>query len=73
MGFRPRAAMRLAERTIRALSAFAQGMSRRWTARGRRLLDDIEHALAERRDELPAVDRADAPAHAGAEIALDPL
>ena len=36
-------------------------------------LDDIEHLLAERPDQLAGVDRADAPDHAGAEILLDAL
>ena len=37
------------------------------------LLDDVEHRLAERLDQLAGVDRADALDHAGAEILLDAL
>ena len=37
------------------------------------LLDDVEHALAEGRDQPLGVDRADALDHAGAEVLLDPL
>ena len=38
-----------------------------------RLLDDVEHGLAEGLHQLAGVDRADALDHAGAEIALDAL
>ena len=37
------------------------------------LLDDVEHGLAEGRDQLLGVHRADAADHAGAEILLDAL
>ena len=36
-------------------------------------LDDVEHLLAERADELAGIDRADAPDHPRAEILLDAL
>ena len=36
-------------------------------------LDDVEHLLAERPDQLAGVDRADAPDHPGPEVFLDAL
>src|SRR5215469_5073718 len=39
----------------------------------RRLLDSVEHGLAERAHELLRIDRPDAADHAGAEIFLDSL
>ena len=39
----------------------------------RRLLDEVEHRLAERAHQLLGVDRADAADHAGAEVLLDAL